>query len=65
MPLKLCIYSVLNVAIYFHNDKVCQTKSMLTPNATSILGIKAEIKKLCSIPDHQQGIRCKASRSDD
>jgi hypothetical protein len=38
---------------------------MLTPNETSLLGIKAEISKFCSIPDHQQGIRCKAPRSGD
>jgi hypothetical protein len=64
MPLKPNIYSVLSVAIYFHNDVRCQTKSMLAPNETSPLAIKAEISKSCSIPDHQQGIRCKAPRSD-
>jgi hypothetical protein len=29
------------------------------------LGIKTEISRLWSIPDHQEGIRCKAPRSDD
>ena len=27
------------------------------------LGIKTEISRLCGIPDHQQGIRCKASQA--
>jgi four helix bundle protein len=35
------------------------------PISLSNLGIKTEISRLCSIPDHQQGIRCKAPRSDD
>jgi len=35
------------------------------PNAPSILGVNTKISKLCTIPDHQQGIRCKATRSDD
>jgi hypothetical protein len=34
-------------------------------NPPSNLGIKTEISRLWSIPDHQQGIRCKAARSDD
>ena len=34
-------------------------------NPTSNLGTKSEIIRLCSIPDRQQGIRCKAPRSDD
>jgi hypothetical protein len=35
------------------------------PDPPSNLGIKTEISRLWSIPDHQQGIRCKAPRSDD
>jgi hypothetical protein len=34
-------------------------------NAPPNLGIKTEISRLWSIPDHQEGIRCKAPRSDD
>jgi hypothetical protein len=35
------------------------------PNPTPNKGIKTEISRLLSIPDHQEGIRCKAPRSDD
>ena len=35
------------------------------PNLPSNLVIRTEISSLYSIPDHQQGIRCKAPRSDD
>jgi four helix bundle protein len=35
------------------------------PNFPYKLCVKTEINRLCSIPDHQQGIRCKAPRSDD
>jgi len=34
-------------------------------NPPSNSGSKTEISRLWSIPDHQQGIRCKAPRSDD
>jgi hypothetical protein len=34
------------------------------PNPPPNLGIKTEISRLWSIPDHQEGIRCKAPRSD-
>jgi len=34
-------------------------------NPPSILGMNNEMSRLCSIPDPQQGIRCKAPRSDE
>jgi hypothetical protein len=30
----------------------------IIPNSASYLSIKTEISRLCSISDHQQGIRC-------
>jgi hypothetical protein len=35
------------------------------PSSPSNLGNKTEIIRLCSIPDHQQGIRCEAPKSED
>jgi len=40
----------------------CFVKS--NPNPPSNLVIRTEMSGLWSIPDHQQGIRCKAPRSD-
>jgi hypothetical protein len=40
-------------------------RAFLDQNPPFNLGIRTEIGRLCSIPDHQQGIRCKAPRSDD
>ena len=37
---------------------------MELPNPPSNLVIRTEISGLWNIPDHQQGIRCKAPRSD-
>jgi hypothetical protein len=34
-------------------------------NSPPVLEIKHESNGLCSVPDHHQGIRCKAQRSDD
>jgi predicted aldo/keto reductase-like oxidoreductase len=58
--LELCPYAVstpekLKSA---HRTLQCQNPP---PNS----GIKTEISRLWSIPDHQEGIRCKAPRSDD
>ena len=42
----------------------CRRDSVIQ-NPPSNLGIESEISRLWSIPDHQQGIRCKAPRRDD
>jgi len=47
-----------------HKERTLQGR-MANENPPSNLGIKFEISRLWSIPDHQQGIRCKAPRSDD
>ena len=38
---------------------------VIYPNPPSNLGIKTKISRLLNTPDHQQGIRCKAPRSDE
>jgi len=42
-----------------------KTMKLRIQNPPPNLGIKTEISRLLSIPDHQEGIRCKAPRSDD
>ena len=44
-------------------EKTMDEQQILNPQA--ILDIKRETNNLCAAPDHQEGIRCKAPRSDD
>ncbi len=45
------------------NKALERNGAQIIPNSPSNLGIKTEISRLCSIPDHQQGIRCKAPQA--
>jgi len=46
------------------SEYIPSIKSPLIQNPPPNLGIKTEISRLWTIPDHQEGIRCKAPRSD-
>ena len=56
--------SLLNLAKETSKDSGCQGAS-LDQNPPSNMDIFFQIKWFGIIPDHQQGIRCKAPRSDD
>jgi hypothetical protein len=53
----------LHHPLYTIFTKIANRK--ISQNPPSNLGIKTDIRRLWNIPDHQQGIRCKAPRSND
>jgi hypothetical protein len=56
-------FGIIQQKTYQNQDPL--SRKWLSQNPPPNLGIKSEISRLWSIPDHQEGIRCKAPRSDD